>query len=145
MSFIVIEHYQFPLNDPYREGTILSAEEALVLNWHRARLIQKAVTRWVADAIDRSPHDICTMEELDAIAAEVAEFDRQYNLSFKKEPRGSILEYHLESIAEAILRRSGITNPKKEDVERVKRTPQVQEQARDRVRSGIFTFEDLLS
>jgi|SRR5215471_17106744 len=145
MSFIVIEHYQFPIRDPYTEGHVMTDIEAKVLNWHRARLIQRLIQKNITEAIENSPNDILNPAEVDVLKQYVKLFDQQYELSFKKEPNSSILEYHLDNIARGILSLNGISNPREEDIELVKRTPQVQDQARAKIRSGRFSFEDLLT
>lgn len=145
MSYIVVGYYQFPLEDPYHEGYILSDNEARILSWYRARLIQRALSKPLEDAIDASPNDILTVEEVEELSRMVEAFNASYELEFKKEPKTSILEYHLQQIAEDILYRAGQTDLKAEDIERVKRTPEVQARARDRVKSGTFSFEELFN
>lgn len=145
MSFIVVGYYQFNLDDPYREGHVMTEQEAKILSWYRARLIQRAMTKPIQDAIDASPNEILTLEEIEALSKQVDAFNASYTLEFKKEPKSSILEYHLQMIAENILYRAGQTSPAPSDVERVKKTPEVQSRARDRVKSGTFSFEELFS
>jgi hypothetical protein len=145
MSYIVIGYYQFALEDPYSEGYILSESEARILSWYRARLIQRALTKPIQDAIDASPNEILSPEEVEELSHTVDAFNASYELEFKKEPKCSILEYHLQQIAENILYRSGQTDLKQEDVDRVKKVPEVQARARDRVKSGTFSFEELFS
>jgi hypothetical protein len=143
--FVVVEQYQFPISAPYHAGYTLSETEAAVLNWHRARLVQKLVTRWAVPIINSSPNDILSVEEVASLATEIADFDSTYELEFKREPKSSILEYHLNLLALDFLKRSGVEHFGKEAIERIKRTPQIQERARDRIRSGVFSFEELLS
>lgn len=145
MSYIVIGYYQFTLEDPYHEGYILSDNEAKILSWYRARLIQRALTKPIEDAVDASPNDVLTQEEVEELSKTVEAFNASYELEFKKEPKTSILEYHLQMIAEDILYRAGQTDLRQEDIDRVKRTPEVQARARDRVKSGTFSFEELFS
>ena len=144
VSHIIIQHYQFPIRDPYKEGHVLTDVEANVLNWHRANLIQKTTQRWVIEAANGS-EDLLSMEELDKIAWRIKEFDQAYELSARKAPRKAALEYHLDAVASGILLRAGEFEPSEEDLERVKRTPEVQERARDLVRASNFSQEDLLS
>jgi hypothetical protein len=143
--FVVVEQYQFPISAPYEEGHVMTATEATVLNWHRARLVQKLVTRMVMMEINASDNDLLSVGELDALQARIAAFDEAYELDFKREPRISVLEYHLEMLATDLLKRAGHEEPTEEQIERVKRAPQIQEKARDRIRAGIFSFEELLS
>lgn len=145
MSFIVVDYYQFNIDDPYHEGYVLSDNEAKVLSWYRARLIQRAMTKPIEDAIEASPHEILTVEEVEELSKEVDAFNASYQIEFKKEPKSSILEYHLQQIAENILYSAGQIDCSQEDIERVKKTPEVQARARDRVKSGTFSFEELFS
>jgi hypothetical protein len=144
MSFIVIQHYQFPIKDPFEAGHVLTEAEASVLNWYRAGLIQKTTQRWVLEAINGSP-DILSIQTLDELAARIKEFDARYELSPRKAPRKSILEYNLDLVANGILLRSGEFEPSEEDIERVKKTPEVQARARDLIKSSTFSVEELLS
>lgn len=143
MSFIVVGYYQFPIDDPYVEGHVMTAEEASILSWYRARLIQRSASKWIQDIIDSSENDILAPDELADLTHKVSEYSSSYRLEFKKEPRSSILEYYLDQIAKGILLRAGQFDPKKEDLERVKKTPEVQSRARDRVRSGTFSLAEL--
>lgn len=145
MSYIVIGYYQFNIADPYEEGYVLSDKEAKILSWYRARLIQRAMTKPIQDAIDASPNEILTPEEVEELSHTVDAFNASYELEFKKEPKSSILEYHLQQLAENILYRAGQTDLKHEDVELIKKTPEVQARARERVKSGTFSFEELFS
>jgi hypothetical protein len=145
MSFALIQHYQFPLRDPFEEGHILTATEAHVLNWHRARLIQKIVHRWVMDAQDECTDTILSVEEMKALTDRISEFDRNYELQPAKEPKTSILEYNLEMLAGNFLSRNGNLNPRKEDIEAIKRTPEIQAKARDLIKSSTFSFEELFA
>ena len=144
MSHIIILHYQFPIRDPYEAGHVLTEVEANVLNWHRANLIQKTTQRWVIEASNGS-EDLLSMEELDKIAWRIKEFDQTYELSARKPPRKAALEYHLDSVALGVLLRAGEFEPAEEDLERVKRTPEVQARARDLVKASSFSEADLLS
>lgn len=144
MAFIVIQEYQFPIRDPYEAGHVLTELEANVLNWHRASLIQKTTQRWVIEAINGSD-TILSPQALDELAARIKEFDDRYELSPRKSPRKSILEYNLELVANGILLRAGEFEPSEEDLERVKKTPEVQARARDLIKSSTFSVEELLS
>ena len=144
MSFIVIQHYQFPIRDPYKEGHVLTEVEAGVLNWHRAGLIQKTTQRWVLEAINGS-QELLSMEELDKLTWRIKEFDQAYELSARKTPKESTLEHNLNIIAEGVLLLDDNLEPSEEDIERVKRTPEVQARARDMIKSSTFTVEDLLA
>ena len=144
MSFIVIEHYQFPIRDPYYEGYSLTATEACVLNWHRAHLIQRSVTRWAQEYIKSSPNDLLTPEELEPLATQIYDFDTDYELSFKKEPKKATLEYHLDAVATELLEQAGYPNPAQEDIDKVKKAPQVQSKARERVRLSAFSLSELI-
>jgi len=142
MSFIVIQHYQFPIRDPYEEGHVLTEAEAGILNWYRASLIQKTTQRWVVEATSETD-DILSVEKLDEIALKIKEFDATYKLGVRRPPKKSSLEYNLELVANGILLRAGEFDPTEEDLERVKRTPEVQARARDLIRSGTFSIHDL--
>ena len=145
MSFLVIGNYQFPIHDPFEEGMPLSAVEANVLNWHRARLIQKIVYKWVMDAIGQAEGELLSVEEVAQLTARITEFDRLYELQMAKEPRMAVLEYNLELLAQNFLRTNGYTELRKEDIERIKKTPEIQERARDLIRSSSFSFEELMT
>jgi len=153
MSHIVIQHYQFPITDPFREGHVLTETEANVLNWHRARLIQKIVLKWTSEVIDKAierdgPSAILSVEEVDALTKRIIEFDANYTLSKAKEPRTSILEYNLELLASNFLysKMNGDgAEPSREDIERIKRVPEIQARARDLIRSGTFSLAELVS
>jgi|SRR5215471_12131831 len=145
MSWIVVQHYQFPIRDPYEAGHVLTEVEAGVLNWHRAGLIQKTMQRKILEAIASSEEDILPMEKLDEIRQSVVDFDATYELGARKTPRKSTLEYNLDLVANGVLLMDGELEPSEEDLERVKRTPEVQERARDLVRSSTFTAAELLS
>ena len=145
MSWIVVQHYQFPIRDPYEAGHVLTEVEAGVLNWHRAGLIQKTMQRKILEAIASSEEDILPLEKLDEIKQSVVEFDASYELGARKTPRKSTLEYNLDLVANGVLLMDGELEPSEEDLERVKRTPEVQERARDLVRSSTFTAAELLS
>jgi hypothetical protein len=144
MSFIVIQHYQFPTRDPYKAGHVLTEIEANVLNWHRASLIQKTTQRWVLEAINGS-EELLSMEELDKLTWRIKEFDATYEFSPRKTPKQSILEHNLDLLAEGILFLNGNMDPEEEDLERIKRTPEVQAKARALIRAGSFKPEELLS
>lgn len=152
MSFIVAQHYQFPIRDPFKEGHVLTETEANVLNWHRARLIQKIVLKWVTEVIDKAiennggdPNTILSVEEVDMLTQRIADFDYDYKLSKAKEPRTSILEYNLDLLASNFLYRNGDGEPSAEDIERIKRVPEIQARARDLIRSGTFSLSELLA
>jgi hypothetical protein len=51
----------------------------------------------------------------------------------------------LELVANGILLRAGEFEPSEEDLERVKKTPEVQARARDLIKSSTFSVEELLS
>jgi hypothetical protein len=154
MSFIVVQHYQFPIRDPFKEGHVLTETEANVLNWHRARLIQKIVHKWVTEAIDHAieasgddPNTILSVAEVDSITQRITDFDAEYKLSKAKEPRTSILEYNLELLASNFLYKNGINGgeePSPEDLARIKRVPEIQARARDLIKSGTFSLSELL-
>jgi hypothetical protein len=144
MAFIVIQEYQFPIRDPYEAGHVLTELEANVLNWHRAGLIQKTTQRWVLEVINGSD-SILSVEALAELREKIVEFDSRYELSPRKSPKKSILEYNLDLVANGILLRAGEFEPSEEDIERVKRTPEVQARARDLIRSSTFSVEELLS
>jgi len=144
MSYIVIQHYQFPIQDPFKEGHVLTELEAGVLNWHRAGLIQKTTQRWIAEAMNGAD-EILSVEKLDELGERIKEFDEKYELSERKPPKPSSLEFNLRQIAEGLLLLQGHLQYTEEDLERIKRTPEVQARARDLIRSGTFTMEDLLS
>jgi len=144
MSFIVIQHYQFPIRDPFEAGHVLTETEANVLNWHRASLIQKTTQRWVLEAINGS-EELLSLEELDKLTWRIKEFDATYELSPRRPPKQSILEHNLELLAEGLLFLNGEMEPEEEDLERVKRTPEIQAKARALIRAANFTPEELLS
>lgn len=144
MSYIIIQHYQFPVSDPFVEGHILSEKEANILNWHRASLIQKTMQRKVMEVINQSD-DFLTVNQLDELAEQIKEFDSKYELGERRPPRQSILEHTLDLVANGVLLRAGEFEPSEEDLERVKRTPEVQARARDIIRSSTFSVEELLS
>jgi hypothetical protein len=147
MSFLVIQHYQFPITDPFKEGHVLTAVEAQVLNWHRARLIQKIVYKWIMDTIEESGNDILSQKEVEGLTARIRNFDWQYELQMAKEPRQGALEYNLKLLAENFLRSRGInvTDLREEDIDRIKRTPEIQARARDLIRSSAFSFDELMA
>ena len=146
MSFIVIQHYQFPIRDPYEKGHVMTETEANVLNWHRASLIQKTTQRWVIEAINgKEDKELLSLEELDKLTWRIKEFDATYEISPRKTPKQSILEYNLEMLAEGVLFLGGNLEPEEEDLERVKRTPEIQARARDLIRVANTTTEELLS
>lgn len=145
MSFVVIQHYQFPIRDPYREGHVLTDVEASVLNWHRARLIHKIVYRWAIDVIENSENTILSVEEVDKLTQRIIAFDQEYELTRAKEPRTSILEYNLELLASNFLYKKGDEEPSREDIERIKRVPEIQARARDLIKSGTFSLSELIS
>ena len=142
--FIVIQHYQFPIKAPFSEGHVLSAAEASVLNWHRASLLQKTTQRWVTEAANGS-QDLLSMEELDKLAWRIKEFDTSYELSERKAPKESLLEHNLNLVAENILLIGGNFDPTEEDLERVKRTPEVQARARDLIHVSTFSMSELIA
>lgn len=150
MSYIVVQQYQFPIRDPYSEGHVLSAVEANVLNWHRARLIQKIVHKWVVEVIEEAiaeagdPTILLSVEQMEAIRQRITDFDYDYKLSRAKEPKTSILEYNLELLASNFLYRRGDDEPSREDIERIKKVPEIQARARELIRSGTFSLEELL-
>jgi hypothetical protein len=151
MSYIVVQHYQFPIRDPFKEGDILTEIEANVLNWHRARLISRIVSRWVTDVIDLSersdgwnPDDLLSAEEVENLTQRIIEFDENYNLSKAKEPKVSLLEYNLELLASNFLYRNGNGEPSEEDIARIKKAPEIQAKARDLIKSGTFSLSELL-
>ena len=144
MSYIVIQHYQFPVKDPFKAGHVLTEIEAGVLNWHRAGLIQKTTQRWITEAQNGSD-ELLSVEKLDELGARIKEFDENYELSERKPPKPSALEYHLVQIAEGLLLLQGQLEYTEEDIERIKRTPEVQTRARDLIRSGTFTMDELLA
>ena len=148
MSFIVIQHYQFPIRDPFVEGHVLTDVEANVMNWHRARLIQKIVYKWVVEAIDtaiEAGDTILSVEEVDALLQRITAFDAEYELSKAKEPRTSILEYNLELLASNFLYKKGDGEPSREDIERIKKVPEIQARARDLIKSGTFSLSELIA
>ena len=145
MSHVVFQHYQFPIRDPYKAGQEIGEIEAGILNWYRAGLIQKTTSRWVMEVIEDSPNDILTMEELDEIESRLEEYDAGYELAARRPPKKSTLEYNLELVAMGILLQQGEFEPSEEDMERVKRTPEVQARARDLIRSSTFSVEELMS
>ena len=118
--------------------------EAGVLNWHRAGLIQKTTQRWVTEAMNGGD-ELLSTEALDEITARIQEFDEKYELSERKPPKPSALEHNLHQIAEGLLLLQGNLQYTEEDIERIKRTPEVQARARDLIRSSTFTMADLLS
>jgi len=142
--WIVIQEYQFPIQAPYEAGHVLTETEANVLNWHRAGLIQKTTQRWILEATE-GLDDLLSVEELEKLAWRIKEFDAAYELSPRRAPKKSSLEHNLELVANGILLRAGELEPSEEDLERVKKTPEVQARARDLVRSSTFTFAELLS
>ena len=145
MSFAVVHLYQFPISDPFSAGHVMTETEANVLNWHRARLIQKIVHRWVTEVIDDNGGEdsILSAESVAALRDRISEFDRNYNLQPAKEPRASILEYHLDVLARNFLYQNGYTDLREEDVERIKKTPDIQKRARELIKSSTFTLEEL--
>jgi hypothetical protein len=143
MVFIIIQHYQFPIREPFKEGHVMTETEANILNWHRATLIQKTTQRWVIEAANDLEVDILPVEEVDKLASRIREFDEQYELSPRKAVRKSSLEYNLDLVANGVLLRGGELDPTEEDLERVKRTPEVQARARELVRSSTFSKEEL--
>lgn len=151
MSFIVVQQYQFQIRDPYSEGHILTDVEANVLNWHRARLIQKIVHRWVVEAIEAAveasgdPNILLSVDEVEAISQRIIDFDYDYKLSKAKEPKTSILEYNLELLAFNFLYRRGDEEPSREDIERIKRVPEIQARARELIKSGSFSLAELMT
>lgn len=152
MSFIVAQHYQFSIRDPFVKGHVLTAVEANVLNWHRARLIQKIVQKWVIAAIEEAitangsdPSTILSVEEVEALRQRIEDFDYEYELKEAKEPRTSILEYNLELLASNFLYKNGDILPSPEDVERIKKVPEIQARARDLIKSSTFSLSELLA
>jgi len=143
MSFIVVQHYQFPIEDPFYAGYPLTPIEADVLNWHRTRLIQKIVNRWILEAIEKAGGDLLSVEEVKEMADRVREFDLQYELLPVKPPKPALLEYHLTMLAENFLLRNG-KRLREEDVERIKKTPEIQARARELIRSSTFSLEELM-
>jgi len=144
MSYIVIQHYQFPVRDPFKEGHVLTEIEAGVLNWHRAGLIQKTTQRWIIEALNGGD-ELLSVEKVDELRERIREFDEKYELSERKPPKQSSLEFNLTKIAQGLLFLQGNLDFTEEDVERIKRTPEVQARARDIIRSGTFTMEEILS
>lgn len=142
--YIVFQHYQFPIRDPYKEGQVMTELEANVLNWHRAGLIQKTIQRWVSEVITGGD-EILPMETLDKLEAKIKEFDDNYELAPRKPPRKSVLEYNLEQVAYGYFYGKGEFEPTEEDLEKVKRTPEVQARARDLIKSSIMSIDELLT
>ena len=147
MSYIVIQHYQFPISDPFKAGHVMTEVEANVLNWHRARLIQKIVRTWVLEAIDTKGESLLSFQEAFELEQRIRDFDRIYQLSPAKEPKTSVLEYNLDLLVQNFLLRNNLNEviTRKEDIDRIKKTPEIQERARDMIRSSEIAFEELMS
>lgn len=151
MSYIVVQHYQFPIHDPFSEGHVLTEVEAQVLNWHRARLIQKIVHKWVVEEIEAAiadtgdDYNVLTVEQVDKLLKRIAEFDESYTLSKAKEPKTSVLEYNLDLLATNFLYRKGEDDPSREDIEKIKKAPEIQARARDLIRSSTFSLSELIA
>jgi hypothetical protein len=146
MSHIVVQHYQFPIRDPFETGHVMTAIEAHVLNWHRARLIQKIIKPWVLDVLVKNGSAILSVEELNKLSQRIEEFDKNYTLSPAKEPKTSVLEYNLNMLAENFLRHNGgSTDLRPEDIERIKKTPEIQARARELIQSSTFALEELMA
>jgi len=152
MSFIVVQHYQFPIRDPFTEGHILTETEAHVLNWHRARLIQKIVAKWVVETIEEAigsngsnPGTLLSVAQVEDLTRRIVEFDAEYELSRAKEPKVSLLEYNLDLLASNLLYIKGAEEPSQDDIDRIKKAPEIQARARDLIRSGTFNLAELLA
>jgi|SRR5215831_11238600 len=143
MSFIVIQHYQFPIRDPFEAGHVLTEVEAGVLNWHRAGLVQKTVQRWVLEVISETD-DLLSQEQLSELETRIKEFDSNYEFSPRRPTKKSNLEFNLDLVASGVLLRAGEFEPSDEELELVKKTPEVQARARDIIRSSTFSRDELV-
>lgn len=142
-SHINILQYQFPVNFPYHEGYILNLHESNTFNHHRADLIRKVARRWVIEAVNQSPNQLLSIEELAALSARIALLDKNHEYSPREEPPPSQLEYQITKVAEQVLKDMDLSSPY--ELNRLKLRPDVQQRAREILIAGQMSFEDLLS
>lgn len=142
-SHINILQYQFPVSFPYHEGYILNLHESNIFNHHRADLIRKVARRWVLEAVNQSPNQILSVEELEVLSARIALLDKKHEYSPREEPSLSQLEYQITKVAEQVLKSMDLSSPY--ELERIKLRPDVQARAREILIAGQMSFEDLIS
>lgn len=142
-SHINILQYQFPITFPFHEGYPLTLHLSNVFNHHRADNIRKIARRWVIEAVNSSPNQLLSVEELAKLSSRIAALDRGYEFTARDEPPPSILEQHITIVATQVMKEMGLSSPY--ELERIKLRLDVQHRAREILLAGQMFFEDLLS
>lgn len=141
-SHINISYYQFPVSFPHFNGQLFTRVSANVLNHHRADLIRKIARRWVVEAVESSPNQILSVEELAQLSSRIETLDQMHTYTMREEPPISMLENQITLVATQTLKEMGLSS---HELERIKLRPDVQRRAREILLAGRMSFEDLLS